>query len=265
MSGWLIILFVMAFAYILANFVLYLIQDKFIFHAEKLPKNHKFILNRDFDEVNIESDDGEVLNAIHVKFDVPSGVIIYFHNRSENLNDLSEVITLLSNFNYDILAMDYRGFGKSSGNYNDKLMFNDAQLWYDYVVDNYDESSIVVYGQGIGSSFAASVTANNNPSQLILEAPIYNLVNSAKFQYPYLPYKLLLKYDLDTAFYFKNITCKTTIFHGLKDKIESFNSSQMLYDISNKEITELILLEDANHFSIIIQHKFTTKISEILA
>ncbi len=263
MPIWLIILIVIILAFLLIVFILYSIQEKFIFFAEKLPKDYKFTFNQSFKEVNLTSQDGQDLNAIHFKIENPLGIILYFHNNSGNIQRWGEAISFFINYKYDILAMDYRGFGKSTGKFDEELMFEGAQAWYDYVADQYDESTIIVYGKGLGAAFAAKVSAINHPKKLILEAPIFNLAYTAKYLYPYLPSKMMLRYSFDTASYFSDVTCDTTIFHGKEDKYVHFTSSIKLFDL-NKDITDLILLDNADHFNVMIQPKYTKTIEEIL-
>ena len=47
--------------------------------------------------------------------------------------------------------VDYRGFGKSTGRREEKLMLNDMQVVYDYLAVQYHENQIIVYGRSLGS------------------------------------------------------------------------------------------------------------------
>ena len=263
MTIWLIILTIIILAFVLSMVILYLIQEKLIFYAEKLHKDYKFTFDQLFEEVYLSTNDGQELNAVHFKIENPLGIILYFHNNSGNLKRWGEAISFFTTLNYDVLAMDYRGYGKSTGKFNEELMLNDAQAWYDYVIKQYEESTLIVYGRGIGATFAAKVSSQNHPKKLILEAPVYSLEFTAKYLYPYLPYKLILRYSFDTASYFINVLCSTTIFHGKDDKYVHFTSSIKLLDM-RKELTNMVLLENTNHFNVMIQPKYIEKIEELL-
>ncbi len=52
---------------------MYLIQDTIIFHAEKLPENHKFSFNSDFVEINLKTEDNNTLNGLFFKVDKQKG------------------------------------------------------------------------------------------------------------------------------------------------------------------------------------------------
>jgi esterase/lipase len=137
-------------------------------------------------------------------------------------------------------------------------------LWYDYLKSNYNEKSITVYGRGIGATFATFIASINNPRQLILESPLYDLYHTAKYLYPYLPFKKIIsKYKFDTASHIKKVKCNIHIFHGKKDELVNYKNSVMLYQLS-KENTDLSLISDGNHYNLINHKIFLDRIKEIL-
>jgi pimeloyl-ACP methyl ester carboxylesterase len=173
----------------------------------------------------------------------------------------SDTAIFLSNYNYDVLLVDYRGFGKSTGKFDEEKMLEDAELWYKKVKDQY--SNIIVYGRGIGASFAVNVAANNPVDQLILESPVYNLTRTGKFMYPYQPYYFLLKYQFDSSKNIIKVRCKTTILHGKDDNVVSYRSGQDLYEL-NRDHSEFILIEDADHFNIMNHPVYLETIEKLL-
>jgi len=261
MSVWMILLVFVILILVLVSLVLYLIQEKFIFHGVKIPVDYNFNFEHDFEEINLSAKDGEVLNAVLFKRQEPKGLILFFHNHSGNVIKWSDTAIFLSNYNYNVLLVDYRGFGKSTGKFDENMMQEDAGLWYDLVKDQYSE--IIVFGRGIGAYFAARVAANNTVDQLILESPVYNLARAGKYIYPYQPYYLLLKYKFDCSEDIRRVHCKTTILHGKKDSVVCYRSSQDLYEL-NRDHVELILIEDADHFNIMNHPVYLETIERLL-
>ena len=95
------------------------------------------------------------------------------------------------NLNYDVLVLDYRKFGKSTGNWSEENFINDAQYVYNELKKNYKENEIVIYGRSIGTGIATQLAANNQPKALILETPYYNIEDLAKRMLPIFPVKYL--------------------------------------------------------------------------
>ncbi|MDH3322413.1 MAG: alpha/beta hydrolase [Flavobacteriaceae bacterium] len=262
MPIWIIIALAVLFVWIAISVVLYFIQDSMIFHAEKLPLDYEFSFNYEFEELNLKTDDGENLNGLIFRAKSPKGAFLLFHNHSGNLNHWSRTAISLNNLNYDVLMMDYRGFGKSTGQFNEDLMLKDALLWYDLMLKFYDEDSIIVYGRGLGAAFATYVSSKNNPSKLVLEAPIYSVYETAKIHYPYIPIKLILKYKFETYKYIEQVKCKTYIFHGIKDELVPFKNSEMLHQII-QDHCELLLIPEGDHYDLINSPIYLDKIEEI--
>lgn len=257
------LLFICCIIYLSVNFTIYLIQEKFIFHADKLPKNHKFCIKGDFEEINLKTKDGNILNGILFEQVNAKGIVFYFHNHAGNISNSFSFVEVFKNLNYSALLMDYRGYGKSTGKFNEQLMLSDAKLWYDFVKNIYDQDRIVIIGRGLGATFATYIAAKNTPKHLFLGSPFYNLNTVSKKQYPYLLIGLILKYKFDTAKYLKNVKCKTYIFHGEKDNLVHYTNSVKLSEIS-KENIELNLIPDGSHYNLRTNGPAIQRIKEVL-
>ncbi len=264
MSAYLIIFILVILFTIIIMAVLYLGQDRMIFHAEKLPANYRFSFKSDFEEINLKTQDNETLNGLLFKIKEPKGVVLYFHNHSGNIEHWSRSATYVNHLKYDTLLMDYRGYGKSTGNYNEKKMFEDAIIWYDYARNIYGESMITVYGRGIGAAFATYVASLNNPKNLILESPVYDLIFTSNHHYPYVPFKrLIAKYKFATSDYIRNVKCQIYIIHGKSNDLVRYENSLKLQELANDRI-DLLIIPDGNHFNLVNHKMYLDKINAIL-
>ena len=250
------------FLLVIVSIVMYLFQDKVIFHPEKLPKNYQFSFTNDFEEVNLTTDDDNTLNGLIFRTDNTRGLVVFYHNHSGNIEHWSRFALFMNKLDYDVLLMDYRGFGKSTGKFNEQSFLSDSILWYNYALDNYNEDLISVYGRGIGATFAAYVASINNPKRLCLESPFHSINYVAKAHYPYLPIKIISKYKFETDKYLVDVNCNIYIFHGKKNELVNYKNSLKLYELS-KGNTELFLIPDANHYNLINNTFYLNKIVEI--
>jgi pimeloyl-ACP methyl ester carboxylesterase len=244
------ILLILLIIYFVSMLVLFLVQKKLIFQGVKLNPNYKFTISQNFDEVNLKTNDGSTINALHLKADNPKGIILYFHGNKDNLERWSYISNYFTKFNYDVFVMDYRSYGKSIGKLDEELLYNDALVCYDYVKKLFLEDKITIYGRSLGCTFALKVATVNNPKQLILEAPFYNLTDVAKGHYPLMPFNFLMQYKFDSNKLIDKITCKTTIFHGDQDNVISIKSGYKLFEKSNKNITDFIKIENGTHHNL---------------
>ncbi len=260
---WVILFAILIILVLMTSILLYFIQDKILFHPEKISKEHSFTFSNEFEEMFLESVDGVSLNGVLFKLSNPKGVVIYYHNHSGNLKHCSNAIYRFNQLNYDVLVMDYRGFGKSDGTYDEGKMYEDAELWYNQAKQHYDERNIVLFGRGLGATFASYVAARNNPKYLCIESAMYTLLYASRFHYRFLPMKWVLKYKFNLAESLENVACKTYIFHGIKDNLIHYSNAEKMHAIL-KEKSELILIPEGNHYNLGNNTTFLHKLEEIL-
>ncbi|WP_231632463.1 alpha/beta hydrolase [Mangrovimonas sp. TPBH4] len=251
------ILLGLALLYFISLVFLYFKQERFFFNPKLLDKAYAFQFKQPFEELNIEVEDNVSLNAVLFKTHNPKGVILYLHGNAGAIHDWGKRAPLYLGNGYDILFVDYRGYGKSDGEYtNSSQLFNDAQKVYDFTKTRYPEDNIVVLGFSLGTGLAAYLAANNHPKMLILNAPYYSWQTLITEEIaPPVP-KFLLKYDIPTFEFIKDITCPVKIFHGTKDfLIRAETNSEKLQQINPNNI-ELTLIQDASHNSIHISKQY---------
>ncbi len=232
--------------YILILCFLYLFQERFIFFPEKLDKAHQFHFEQDFEEINIQTDDGIALHGLLFKTEKPQGLVFYLHGNAGSIRTWGEDAKLYIDLNYDVFFLDYRGYGKSDGSINNQeQIFQDVQATYDFLKRKYPESQIIVLGYSIGTGPAAKVAATNKPKSLILQAPFYSLVDLIRKNYPFIP-SIIIKYPFRTNEFLQQCKMPVFIFHGTRDEIIYYESSVNLKKQSNQKVT-LITLKEHGH------------------
>jgi len=250
--------------YILLLVGFYLFQEKVIFRPKKLAKNYIYSFDKAFEEVNLTTDDNSVINALHFKVKNPKGIILYYHGNKGNLNRWGPMVSPLTDYGYDIFIMDYRGYGKSNGKRNEKNLYRDAQLCYNHVNQFFKEENIIIYGRSLGGTFATYVASKNNPKQLILEAPFYNLTDLSKRKFSFLPYKYLLKFQFNSNKFIVNIKCPITFLHGDKERLIPLKSGQKLFETLKKGHAKFVVINNGTHHNLMMSDLYKEKIATLL-
>lgn len=249
--------------YVVLTLAAYFFQEKLIFQPQVLAEDYAFEFDRNFEEVNLKTTDAFNINALHFKVKQPKGVVLYFHGNSGSLKGWGEVTRYFTDLNYDTVVMDYRGFGKSTGEFDEELMYADAQLCYDYLKKQYSEDKIIAYGKSLGTTFATKVAADNSPQQLILEVPFYNLASAGKHRFPFAPV-FLLKYKFMTNELIKRVTCPITFFHGTDDWITPYDDSKELFEEVNITDKKFISIEGGSHNNLLQFDEYHIQLKELL-
>jgi len=160
--------------YAILMLVVYLIQERFIFKPEKLKPDFVYKYNIPFKELFIDVALGVTINGLHFYAKEPLGLVLYFHGNTRSIKGWAKYAKDFYRYHYDVVLVDYRGFGKSTGRKSEKEMLNDVQVVYDTLAVQYREDHIIVYGRSLGSGFATKLANEKSPRYLIMDSPYYN-------------------------------------------------------------------------------------------
>jgi hypothetical protein len=235
-----------AIGYVLLAVVAYFIQDKFIFKPEVLPADFKYTYDIPFRELNFDIEAGVNINGLHFYVKNAKGLVLYFHGNSRSIKGWAKYARDFTRFQYDVVLVDYRGFGKSTGKRAEKAMLKDMQFVYDTLAVNMPEHHIIVYGRSMGSGFACKLASDNKPRYLILDAPYYSFLKVAERFLPILPHKWILRYHLRTDRWIRHVNCHTYILHGNRDWLIPITQSKKLAALMPGKIT-LIEIAGGGH------------------
>lgn len=250
------IYFILSFAAIvilIIGILIYFFQHKFFFQPEKLPAEFKFAYdNLQVEEKTVEPERGAQINYLRFTVENPKGVVIYLKGNTKSIKGWGKFAIDFTRLGYEVIMMDYRGFGKSTGKRTVEAMKRDTQFIYDIAKKEFSEDKIIVYGRSLGSGFAARLAAKNNPRMLILTSPLYSLLRTIHRYLPFMPAKPFLRYNIPTFHYLKNVRCPIKILHGSDDGLVPIKTAIDLSEI-NPKLTRLYVILGAGHINI---HQF---------
>jgi len=241
---------------------LWIFQDKLIFQAHTLPLEYKFSFNQPFEEHFISTPDNHEINALWFK---PSqqakGLIIYFHGNAGNLQRWGEYAVDMTQLGYEVLMIDYRGYGKSSGKPNEKDLYDDARLTVNWAREKTEHQKIVIYGRSLGSAIATHLAAEVQPDLLILETPFDELKNASVLRYLF--YFIPLKIKFNTKDYIGKVRGKIVIFQGTNDWVVTLSSAGRLKPLL-KETDEFVIIPEGGHRNLNNFVLYHTKLASVL-
>lgn len=232
--------------YLLIAALVYFVQERFIFKPEKLPQDFEYRYDAPFEELFFDIEPGIRINGLHFYCKEPKGLILYLHGNSRSIKGWAKYARDFYRYGYDVLLVDYRGFGKSTGKRSEKVLLTDLQFVYDKLLEKYEQHHILVYGRSLGSGFATKLAADNMPRYLILDAPYFSFIKVVERFAPFLPHKILLRYHLHTDKWIRRVNCHTYILHGTKDRLIPIRHSEKLQQLNPNKIT-LIRIHGGRH------------------
>ena len=264
MTDWGYILILILSVYIGISFLVYILQDYVMFKPEKLEADFQFHYdNQETEEYNVETRDGAVINGLRFKAKNPKGVVFYLKGNSKSIKGWGKFAVDFTRHGYDVLMVDYRGFGKSTGRRTQKAVKRDMQVVYNKLKEKVAEKYIILYGRSLGSGFATKLASMNNPRMLILDAPYYSLSNVAKKYLPFMPLSLLLKFPMPTYKWLKYVNCPIHIIHGTDDKLIPYRTSVKLSKIK-PQLTTLYTVIGGGHKNLNTFESYHKMLNEII-
>ncbi len=264
MPVWLHITIWVFVIYVGISIALYYLQEYFLFKPEKLAKDFQFLYeNQVVEEYNLETRDGATINGLHFRVKSPKGVVLYLKGNSKSIKGWGKFAVDFTRNNYDVIMVDYRGFGKSTGKRSQKAIKHDIQYIYNKIRERVSEEYIILYGRSMGSGFATKLASMNNPKMLILDAPYYSLTKVTSRYMPFMPLSVILRYPMPTYKWLKYVNCPIRIIHGTQDKLIPFKSSVKLSQIKPKQ-TRLYPVIGGGHKNMNTFEEYHKILSEII-
>jgi uncharacterized protein len=251
--------------YCLIGMALYYLQEKLIFHPEVLAENHQFNFPFPFKEVNLPYTRQSTINIVQFPpaDSVVKGVVLYFHGNGQNISRYAAHAPLFTKNNYAVWMIDYPGYGKSTGELTEQMLYDWAEIFYKLARARFPKEKIILYGRSLGTGIATQLASVRDCKALILEAPYYSLPSLAATKAPVYPVNQMIKYKLPTWKYLQEVTAPVTIFHGTNDRLIPISQAKRLQPFL-KQHDELIPVKDAGHNNVMFYEQYTKKLDSVL-
>ena len=215
-----------------------------------------------YENETIQAQDGTKLNAWFLPASGDAkGTVLFLHGNAENISTHFHSVAWLPAQGYNVLALDYRGYGASDGlpTLAGAQQDIDAALKHLLTHKNVDSSRIVIFGQSLGGAFAIFYTAHStyraNIRGLISDSAFsdYRKIardNLAKFALTWplqwLPW-LLIDNDYTPIDSVAKISpIPLFVIHGNNDQAINMKHGQRLYEQANQP-KELMIVKNAGH------------------
>ena len=247
--------------YCAIGIALYYLQQKFLFHPEKLSAAYVYDFKVPFEEVNIPFNATDTVNMI--KFfpsdSVRKGVVLYFHGNKDNIERYAKFTDNFTKHGYEVWMEDYPGFGKSVGERTEKKMYQQAVQIQKMALSRYGKDSIILYGKSFGTGIASYTASVTDCKRLILETPYYSIPSLFSCYAPIYPTSKMSIYKIPLHEFLADVKYPITIFHGTDDGVIPYRNAARLKKIV-KPADEFITIEKGTHQNLngftLMQQKF---------
>ena len=185
-----------------------------------------------FEALTLPTSDGEQLRAWRIAPPAPQAVrarILYFHGNGGNLSNWTPILGGIARRGYAVLAIDYRGYGMSTGRPTERGLYRDV----DAVVKAQwpaGDAPLIYWGRSLGGAMAAYAATVQRPDGVIIEAGFPDARSVLRGSPVMAVLALFSSYRFPAAEYLTRASVPVLVMHGDRDSVIPFPLGRELFE-----------------------------------
>lgn len=182
----------------------------------------------DYSDVRFDAADGVCLHGWFIPAD-NGPVLLYFHGNAGNISHRLDSIRFFHELGLSVFIIDYRGYGRSSGQPDEQGTYQDALGAWQHLIQTrgIDPQQIVIFGRSLGGAVAAWLANEVSAKAVILSSTFTSINDMARIAFPYLPIGLArIRYDTESLI--SAIDCPILLLHSRDDDVIPYSLGQQL-------------------------------------
>jgi fermentation-respiration switch protein FrsA (DUF1100 family) len=221
------------------------------------------------EDVWLHAADGVRLHAWWIAAPGAEFTFVAFHGNAANIANRADIYDFLRSVPANVLAVEYRGYGKSEGKPDEAGLYLDAQAAYEYLVKDrgVPPGRIVAIGHSLGTAVATDLASKREVGGLVLEAPFVSGAAVARRVYPFLPgLGAVLKTKFETGKKLAQVRAPVLVVHCKDDPVIPFAMGEEVFRLA-REPKSFLRIEGMCHeeASLIAPEIYRAKLREFLA
>ncbi|MDR3496154.1 MAG: alpha/beta hydrolase [Ancalomicrobiaceae bacterium] len=200
--------------------------------------------------IQLKTRDGKTLVAWYVDAGPDAPLALFFHGNGGTLRHVVDPIDQLADFGLSVLAIDYRGYGGSTGWPSETGLLIDAEAALAYAKGlGRKPEQILLVGQSLGSGVAAQLAARHRFAGVLLDSPFSSIEDVAANMLPIFPVRYLMRDRFRSDRYIATIHAPLMIVHGNNDWTVPIRFGEKLFAAAIEPKT-FVRLPGGNHLTI---------------
>ena len=189
-----------------------------------------------FEEVTLATSDNIKISGWYVPAQQARGALLFFHGNAGNISHRLDSLAIFNRLGLASLIIDYRGYGESEGRVSEKGTYLDAEAAWRYLTETKQTppENIIIFGRSLGGAIGAHLAALPPPGGLIVESAFTSVPDMAAQLYPFLPVRLLSRFQYNTKEALQSCSCPVLIIHSPDDEIMPYSLGEKVYEAANE-------------------------------
>lgn len=178
-------------------------------------------------------------------------VLLYLHGARWNVSGSAPRIRRMQDLGFSVLAIDYRGFGKSTpGLPSEEMAYEDARAAWDWLAARYPQRQRFVFGHSLGGAVAIDLASRvEDEDGVIVEGTFTSIPDVASsMKWGWLPVGPLITQRFESIKKVAKVNSPLLVVHGENDRLILSELGRRLYDAAPGR-KRFLLVEGGSHHS----------------
>jgi len=232
------------------SLVIVVFESRFIYFPAKYPEGDwcarepravEGRITARVEDVWLTADDGVRLHAWHAAPLVGRGgaleavptdrAVLYLHGNAGNVSHRYEIVESFAALPANVLALDYRGYGRSEGAPSEEGLYRDARAAFDYLTKTRGVAAnrVVVYGESLGGAVAVDLASEVRPCALVVQSSFTSIADMAAEVMPFVP-RFLVRTKMNSLDKIARVSCPVLVVHSPADEVVPYKLGRKLYE-----------------------------------
>jgi len=235
--------------YVAALAVLYVVQRRLLYfpNPQEIPPADVGL--RQAERLHLRTDDGERLLAWRIPPPPGAPMIIYLHGNGGGIGLRANRYAAFAAAGFGVLALEYRGYGGSTGAPSEPGLTRDAEAAYEAALHDAASERIVLLGESLGSGLAVKLAARHAVGAVVLDSPYTSIAEVAASKFWMFPVRLLIRDAYDSFARIADVKAPLLIVHGTRDPVVPIRFGRKLFERAMTQKT-FIAVEGARHLAL---------------
>jgi len=242
--------------FVLLKILVWWLEPRMAFYPIRGVQDTPASAGLEFRDLRIPTDDAETLHAWWIEHPTPRGQVVFFHGNGGNLSLWLGLLVDMRRRGLSVLAVDYRGYGASTGSASERGLYRDADATLRIFSEKLRRKDVptIYWGRSIGSSIAAyaasrapALSSVEGPDGLVLDSP-FPEVGAILAGNPVMQFlHLFSSYAFPTSRFLEQHERPLLVVHGDADSIVPFSAGRRVFEHARSAQKTFAVMPGADH------------------
>jgi hypothetical protein len=215
-------------------------EDDIVFATARGRQHLLATLPADAQRVTVPEPNGAGLAAVIYRADTGTDQgfwVLHLHGNADSAFSPGQVrhCEALRAAGFNVLEIDYRGFGPTPGKPSEAAMYEDSEAAYqDLLRREIPPNRIILLGHSLGSGPAVLLATRHQAAALVLFGAFTSIPEAAAYRYPYLPVRMVVGPQFNNLARIGAVHIPVLITHSRNDKLIPYANALTLFAAANQ-------------------------------